>query len=444
MNKNVSKYLFYYPSTVVKGEMVFKYLNEYRSFQWRDIDNIRSYQLEKLKKIIRFSRSHSGFYKKLYRNIDDDFINNLTFDSFKHLPCIDKVDLIRSGKCMSTCWKYFSGTKTTGGSTGQPVRVKKNPNALARERAATWRSYEWAGIEVGDRQARFWGVPHSVSGRAKALLTDFLTNRIRLSAFDLSEEKMALYYEMAMSFRPRYLYGYVSVLKMFTKYIEDINLPIIDSVKSIITTSEILTTKDSLYIGSVHGCNVYNEYGCGEVGSIAHTCENGNLHLMADNAYVEIFDQGNGGGEIYVTDLHNLATPLIRYRLGDYAMASNEKCSCGRGLPIIKAVCGRAYDMLTIENGKKIHPEAVIYVFEGIQKDKNVFNQFQVIQTDLSKITIKIVPADEWDDSVVDIILKELKNNISNSIDYNFEFCSAIDREASGKMRIVKGLVESD
>ena len=33
---------------------------------------------------------------------------------------------------------------------------------------------------------------------------------------------------------------------------------------------------------------VYNEYGSGEIGAIAHECEKGNLHVNSENVYVEI------------------------------------------------------------------------------------------------------------------------------------------------------------
>ena len=49
--------------------------------------------------------------------------------------------------------------KTTGGSTGQPVTVLKDRRATAYERAAMWLGYGWFGNAIGDRVARFWGVP---------------------------------------------------------------------------------------------------------------------------------------------------------------------------------------------------------------------------------------------------------------------------------------------
>jgi phenylacetate-coenzyme A ligase PaaK-like adenylate-forming protein len=47
-------------------------------------------------------------------------------------------------------------------------------------------------------------------------------------------------------------------------------------------------------------------------------------------------------GEVAITDLHNLACPLIRYVTGDLAIArADSRCACGRGLASIDPIDGR-------------------------------------------------------------------------------------------------------
>ena len=45
-------------------------------------------------------------------------------------------------------------------------------------------------------------------------------------------------------------------------------------------------------------------------------------------------------GRVVLTDLHNFATPLIRYEIGDYAEAAGP-CPCGRGLPVATRLRGQ-------------------------------------------------------------------------------------------------------
>jgi len=441
MNYLISRFAFYYPSTLLKGEPIAKLMGYYERQQFWSEEQLRDYQLVKLKELLEFAFSHSPFYKNLYQEagITPDDIRCL--EDLRRLPSIDKSDLINQLDRMLPSKPHFLWSqKTTGGSTGEPVKLYKNPMALARERCATWRGYEWAGLRIGDAQLRFWGVPHDRISSWKAILTDLIANRRRISAFNLTEESLLRYYRSARKYKPRYLYGYVSVIEEFARFISQKGLEPIPSLRSVITTSEVLSPEVKNTIEASFKVRVFNEYGCGEVGSIAHECEKGSMHLMADNVIVEK-DTGNEvTGELLVTDLFNYATPLIRYRLGDFATFSNQRCPCGRGLPVMESIHGRAYDILLMPDGRRVHPEAVIYVFEDIQRDTKAFKQFQIIQNSPSEILVKIVPADLFDDSIKYKIKILLESRLSKDIKYKFETVPKIPREVSGKMRVVKQL----
>ena len=174
---------------------------------------------------------------------------------------------------------------------------------------------------------------------------------------------MKEYYKKLVKIRPVYIYGYVSMIKEFASFIQENLYPPIPGLKCVITTSEILDQTSRDLIETVFDVKVYNEYGCGEVGSIAHECEHGNMHIMASNLILEIDNSGQSNeydGEIIVTDLHNYSMPLIRYRSGDYAEFSDSGCKCGRGLPIIKKIHGRAYDVVVDPSNHKHHPEILM------------------------------------------------------------------------------------
>jgi phenylacetate-CoA ligase len=438
MNKYLSRYLFYYPSTLMKGELIGAYLKQAREFQWLTTEEIENYQLNRVRKIIRFAMEHSRFYKDRYKDVISSSEDIRSLRDLEKLPVLTKSDLIEHRERISTIWASISGSKVTGGSTGQPVHLKKNPSALARERAVTWRSYEWAGIEIGDPQARFWGIPHTRLGKAKAHVTDVIANRLRVSAFDLTEASLSVYYQRIRKFRPAYIYGYVSVIEMLADYMAKHELPKLPSVRAVITTSEILMPSVRTKIQEAIGSPVFNEYGCGEVGSIAHECQYGNLHLMADNLHVEIDAEQGSAGEIIVTDFFNCATPLIRYRVGDFGKWGRHKCSCGRRLPLIDAICGRAYDLIHTTDGRWVHPEAVIYVFESLQLESGAFRQFQAVQQSDSQILVKIVPNESWGPRVEESLIERLKRHVDSGMQYKVELCKNISREASGKMRLVK------
>ena len=435
MNKYLSKYCCYYPVTLGKGELVALYMNGYRRRQFIAPDCLKQWQQSHAIKLINYARKATVFHEKKLVNLSfgvDDF-----WSDFSKIPIMEKQELISSADMMMARGRLFSSSKTTGGSTGEPVTLRKNANALARERAATWRGYEWAGVGIGDRQGRFWGVPHRNKGSFEANLIDFFSNRKRISAFNLTEESLEKYHRMLLKFQPKYLYGYVSVLEVFANYIRDNNLGLIPSLVSIITTSEVLNPIARGTISSAFGVRVFNEYGCGELGSIAHECRHGSMHLMSDNLIVETLS-GEATGELVATDLFNYAQPIIRYRLGDFATLSDDLCDCGVSLPCIDAIHGRAYDLLVIPSGKRVHPEAVIYLFEEMQKKERLFKQFQVIQKRHDFFVVNIIPTQQWRSEYKTLIVDLFRINIHPDIDVSINLVNSLSREKSGKLRVVK------
>ena len=437
MSPFFAKYFFYYPVTILNGENIARHLIKGESFQKKSIEEIKNHQSGAIENLLAYVKKQSPYYNVLLDNVN-------SVNDFYRIPFLTKQLLIKEFDNICTPKAKGASLKTTGGSTGEPVKIYKNADALAKERAATWRSYQWAKVNIGDKQARFWGVPHNQKNALKAKIIDFISNRKRVSAFNLTQDSLSEYYKIMMKFQPTYLYGYVSVIRRFCEFIRDNNLPAIPTVRSIITTSEVLTESDRNLIEGTFGVKVFNEYGCGEVGSIAHECEHGNMHIVADNMLIEIIDQ-NGNptetGEVVVTDFYNYATPLIRYKIGDFATLSNEACPCGRTLPILKGIHGRAYDIIKTPGGNSVHPEALIYVFEELQQAHHTFGQFQIIQRAIDKLDIYIIPNNNWTSAMETLIKTGIHEKIDPEFQLNFLKVDEIAREKSGKMRVVKSVL---
>jgi phenylacetate-CoA ligase len=428
--------------TIAKGELVGRYLREYEAFQWLDRERIAAIQLERLRSILGFAGAHVPLYRDAFRAAGFEVGDLRSLEDVGKLPTIEKEDLRDSGdRLIPQDRRRRAARKTTGGSTGQAVTVLKNTEALARERAATWRAYRWAGVGVGDPQARFWGVPLASTDRITARIVDFIANRKRLSAFGIDEEILEDYYRRVQRFRPTYFYGYVSVIAQFARFMKDRGYAPPPSLKSVITTSEVLDEGNRREIESAIKRRVFNEYGCGEVGSIAHECEEGTLHLMEDNLLVEVVpseSDASGAGEIVVTDLHNRAMPLIRYRLKDFATPSGAKCGCGRGLAAIARVHGRAYDLIRGNDGRIHHPELVMYVFEDLKRRGLGVRQFQVVQNRSGGLEVYLVSPTGSPEETERLIRHALAARLGESLSITFAYRDAIPRERSGKIRLVK------
>lgn len=363
------------------------------------------------------------------------------------LPPLRKHDLRRhAGDLRASPSPRRVTRKITGGSTGETVTVFKDRAALAREMAASWLGYGWFGINIGDRSARFWGSPHTLVRRLRFAAADFAMHRIRFSAFAFDEHDLDRYWTKCVSFRPRYLYGYASMLEEFARFVDRRSYNGRGlALKAIVSTSEVLSETQRTLISTVFGAPVQNEYGCGEVGPIAYECPDGGLHIMSDNLVVELLrDDGSQAaegeaGEVVVTDLNNRAMPLLRYALGDYGIVG-KPCVCGRTFPTLERIWGRAYDFVQTPAGRRYHGEFFMYYFEDLRADGIDVRKFKIVQDRPDHIRIEVVLPPESDAATDRRIASRLAERLPE-MGMSVHRVPAIERLPSGKTQVILNAV---
>jgi phenylacetate-CoA ligase len=443
-NQLFFKFFVYSPVVWGRGQRVPGYLRRLLQSQYLSSSELASLQLAKLQRILAYAKRSVPFYGEALADMPDDGAKTLV--DLQGLPFTTKADLKGNHEAMISRERFYLLTKkTTGGSTGEPITIPKTRDAMAWELAATWRGYSWAGIDIGDRQARFWGVPFGKKDKARVKLIDFIANRKRCSAFSFNEHDLQAYTELLEKFRPKYFYGYVSMIEEYARYFQRRGATPPFKLKCVITTSEVLTDSHRKLIEDVFSTRVFDEYGSGELGSVAHECEEGSLHLSAENMIVEVIDgdrQCNAGetGELVVTELNNYAAPLIRYRTGDFASLSMKKCKCGKTLPVIENLFGRAYDTLRNSEGRLFHGEFIMYIFEEAQRKNLGIRAFQVTQEDVRSFRIKIVPDNQYGRSTEEFITNHIREKFDRNAVVKFERVHQIERAPSGKMRLIIGM----
>ena len=99
------------------------------------------------------------------------------------------------------------------------------------------------------------------------------------------------------------------------------------------------------------------------------------LHIQEDHFYVEVIDpktlepvEEGQEGELVFTSLTKEAFPIIRYRTGDIASITREKCACGRTTTRMSRIKGRTDDMIILR-GVNVFPseiERVLLQIEGL------------------------------------------------------------------------------
>lgn len=440
----LARNLVYRPATWLRGEPVFGLLAQYEASQWWSPEAVQAHQQTALTRILRYAAGHTPHYAEAARSAGLDPLK-LDAEDLGQLPILTKIDLVDGSAALqasrppgTTSWK------TTGGSTGVAVRLRKNRFATAAEQAASWRSYRWYGVRPGDRQARFWGTPLQGRARARYRAIDWVLNRSRFSAFAFNRSDLDRYFEELVRDRPHWAYGYVSMLTQFASHCLDRGLPLADlGVRAVVTTSEVLTESDRQTISEAFGAPVYNEYGCGEVGAILYECEKRSLHLMAENLHLELVpdptDEEPEAHRILVTDLHNLATPLIRYDIADRVVPAGH-CACGRGLPAFSRVFGRAYDFVETADGTRYHGEFFMYMLEEARDAGAPILQAQFVQETADRMRIRVVGGDGYTEAHGALISARLASKSEGRITAEIERVDGLERERSGKIRLIRAL----
>ncbi len=113
---------------------------------------------------------------------------------------------------------------------------------------------------------------------------------------------------------------------------------------------------------------------------------------MSESAVLEVTNEDGAAcgpgevGRVLVTDLHNLATPVVRYDIGDYAEVGTA-CHCGRGLPTLARIVGRERNLVLAPDGSRHWPSGL----SGLAKVAPAIVQHQVIQLDRHRIEARLV-----------------------------------------------------
>ena len=361
-------------------------------------------------------------------------------------PILAKDTIATAGDSLRSEVAGRASPKTSGGSTGQPVTVWKSQAAIAQERAATWLAFEWYGITPGDRCFRFWGTGGDFARRRQALLGDLAMNRITASAFAFGDAEMDSYWRALQAFKPKYVYGYVSMLDTIARRAATHGLRAPEPTpRVVITTSEALHSAQRHAIESAFGAPVRNEYGCGETGPIAYECTHGTLHTCDTNLWIETVDdcgtpvRPGYRGRLLITDLTNHAMPLIRYEIGD-SVEMGDPCTCGRALGTLRAVLGRSYDFLEDRAGRRYHGEAVMYVFEDLRKKGFAVQAFKVQQRHPGSAHVLAVLESQTDPMALRTALIQMFADRLGGCEVDLQLVTDIPRLKSGKAPLIERL----
>jgi len=433
MNEWFAKNIVYRSIQSIRGENVLKYLSNIGDIPRNSQAEIRKTQIEKLVRTLENAYTNIPYYQELFDNCGI-VVEKLNLpNDFSKIPLLTK-EVFKQDPSLFINKNYNKRVteETTSGTVGNPLIIPIDRHKSAFIRAVMYRNYGWYKIDVGDKQARFWGIPSAPKLHLREFLKDFCANRIRLSAFNISDDAFKQFVEKLRKFKPKYFYGYPSLLYKFSQWLSDNQIAMSDlNLCTIICTGEVLYDFQRKGIESTFQCKVVNEYGTTETGIIAFECQDGNLHINSDHVYLESIksEEFSDTGSLVVTELNNFYNPLIRYKLGDLGSISENSCKCGVGFPILKDLTGREGNFIVTPTNKYIFSAILSYTF------KDGIKQFQGIQNERGELIIKIVRDEKLTDEMLVNYRKTLSNVLGEQMRIIFDYVPYIEAERSGKLR---------
>jgi phenylacetate-CoA ligase len=409
--------------------------------QWWSPEQLRQQQLQRLKAFLADIGTHVPYYQALFAELGFDPHGLKSTADLAALPLMDKATIRAHTDALKHRHANGLARFNTGGSSGQPLVFYLGRERVSHDVAAKWRATRWWGVDIGDPEIVVWGSPIELGAQDRVRqLRDKLLRTELLPAFEMSDERLDGFVAAIRRRRPRMLFGYPSALAHIARHADKRGIAMNDlGIRVAFVTSERLYDDQRATIERVFGCPVANGYGGRDAGFIAHQCPQGGMHVTFEDIVLEVIgDDGRAlpagqAGELVVTHMATRDFPFVRYRTGDIAVLDDKPCACGRGLPVLREIQGRSTDFVVAADGTVMHGLALIYVL----RDLPGLEAFKVIQHDLLRTTVQVVPGPGYGPQIESTIVAGFKRRLGADVQIEVQTVDALASERSGKFRYI-------
>jgi phenylacetate-CoA ligase len=346
-------------------------------------DDLEKCQLEQLQTLLKLTRAQNPFYRKKFTGIDLDSAST-SLNAVTQLPFTIKSEIVADqlacppfGSDLAYPLSHYTRYHQTSGTTGFPIRWIDDPASWSWMVDSWCNIFRASGVTAEDRIyfafsfgpfIGFW-LAFEAAQKLGALCLPGggMSSSTRLQGI-LDTQSTVL------CCTPTY------AIRLGETILSEGRDPNQFSIRKIMVAGEPG--------GSIPGvrkrlgelwpkATACDHHGMTEVGPVSYPCPviPNRLHVMESRYLAEIIDPADGNhrvpgipGELVLTTLGRLGSPLIRYKTGDLVCAPSKTgaCDCNSfDLALEGGILGRTDDMIVVR-GVNVYPSAVESIIRSI------------------------------------------------------------------------------
>jgi phenylacetate-CoA ligase len=420
--------------------------------QWLEPAQIVAGQLAQIRTLLSHAGKSVPYYADLFQqfNIRPEEIH--TLDDFRRVPLLTR-QIYQEQYTRFHARELPAGTKPTttmrtSGTSGMPIEVRQTNLVNLWWFAFHLRDLLWCGVDLRGSGAFIRGLGLSGPENERALegfkqphwneQFPLLIENGPAFVMDVHQEP-ARQLGWLLRVQPDYLLSYPPNLEHLASLLAKRGGRL-RNLKMILTVGETLTDEARAAIEAGFGVPVKNTYSCVEAGYLASPCPDGHgLHVHSENVLLEVLrDDGQPclpgeAGRVVLTTLHNFLTPFVRYEILDRAVLGAERCACGRGLPLLMRVEGKARPQFRLSDGRRKDSGYLVRHLRSLGR----YRQHQIIQESLDHVIVRLVPGADWTDAESAQVVEALRGYFEAPIRVDVQIVERIELTAAGKVRDV-------
>lgn len=389
---------------------------------------LRMVNEKKIKEMVKFAYKHSVFYHVLYDNHNID-INNFSVDD---LPVITKKDILDnydqiltdsrlSKEQIETYVKSKSselllgeyGVFSSGGSSGVRCHIPYDEKSMYMLNALTLLRSGLIKPSVRQRIAFLGGVNHT-NNTKNLERNGFFKKQFQVDTIPLFLRESEVVRRLN-SFQPTTIAAYSYMLRNLA--VKQLNNELHIRPSRMRCGGTPLSENDRAIILKAFGVLPFENYGASEALLIASECnEHQGMHINEDCYCIDFYEPFDRDGILHakgilITNPNNKVFPLIRYKLDDEVMYTEEQCKCGCGFRRILKVEGRENENFFFGQGKVSPIDILNRIYNIVELD-----ECRLVQKEYNQLEIRIVFSEKGDsyNSVAEQIYKAIVDYLNS------------------------------